>query len=104
MMDEEWQKVIAIENERRERNHKEGKMKWSVDHIVPVKKAGLTVPWNLRLLPFSKNSSKKDKVDFSDPAVQSILEKDIEFLSRAEDSDTLALETLAIKKSQLRVA
>jgi hypothetical protein len=43
-------------------------VKYSVDHIIPIKNnnvCGLHVPWNLTIITKSENSSKKNKFDFT---------------------------------------
>ena len=71
-----------------------------VDHILPVAKGGLTVPWNLQILAMKDNRAKSDKVDVASQRIISILKQDIAFLERLPDSGAVAT-LVAMKTGQL---
>ena len=97
---DEMDDMVLLVMERDELNEAAGETAWHIDHIVPVVHGGLTVPWNLRLLPATENLVKRDRVDWSESVVRSILVADIAFLARLPaDLDTDAL--VAQKHQQL---
>lgn len=104
LTEEEWEKVVTLELCRNELNGDgDGRSVWHVDHILPVKHGGLTVPWNLQLLPASDNIRKRDKVEFGDESIRDILRQDIEFLKRAPENED-ARKLMIKKQSQLEVS
>jgi hypothetical protein len=56
--------LLRIYREAQRRNSIHKRQRWVVDHIVPVTHelvCGLTVPWNLRIIPASENAARGNR-------------------------------------------
>jgi hypothetical protein len=60
------EEIKAIYNKAAQISRESG-ISYHVDHIYPIKNkllCGLNVPWNLQIIPATKNCSKKNKINF----------------------------------------